>query len=115
MLARIYSRKGNAGDKLKTLLWVTKYVAIAFGIKEIINFLVFRIYLPADADTFWAVSDTSGVIGVLFAILYFWMERSEMVRKAPNRKSKLKRILLILITLGIIILIYKKAKREALI
>lgn len=90
-----------------------KYVAIAFGIKEIINFLVFHIYLPADANAFWAVSDTSGVIGVLFAILYFRMERLEMVSNAPNKRSKLKRIALVLISLGIILLIYKKVKREA--
>lgn len=99
----------------RLLLSMLKYIAIAFGIQRLLISLILKFYVPSDLDAYNVLSDTSGVIGVMVAVLFFWIDRSDFVSEATNRKSKIKRVLLILITLGIIILVYRKAKREALI
>jgi hypothetical protein len=89
------------------LLGILKWIAIYYGFKTMIGFITFRWVTLDNFDTFY---DTNGVIAVLLTLACFRIERTEMVRNAPSKKSKFKYFLLILVTLGIVLFIYKKRK-----
>lgn len=91
-------------NKLLTLL---KWVAIFYGFKTMVGFVTFRWTTVENWDTMYG---TNGVIAILLTIACINIENAEMVKKAPTKKSKLKRVLLILATLGVIIFIYKKRR-----
>lgn len=92
------------------LLSLVKYVAIYLGLKEIVEFLAFQFYVTSNIDTINNMLDVSGIIAVLFLVLILRIEKVDVVRNAPNRKSKLKMILLILFTLGIVLYVYRKRR-----
>lgn len=91
---------------------VLKYIALYFGFMRISNYIIMWFYMPTQ-DTYVAMNDTSGVIAVLLTLLCYRAERSEMVVNAPNKKSKTKRFLLVLITLGIAVFVYKRRMKAS--
>ena len=90
---------------------VIKYIAIYYGFMRIVGFITVKI-MHVTPNNFDSVYGTTGVIAVLLTIACLRIETTDIVRKAPTKKSKVKYFLLVLITLGVVAYIYKK-RREA--
>lgn len=93
------------------VLQLLKYIAIFLGVRYMLIYLTFKIFLVSDLSNIEAIISSISVISLFVTLAVYKAERTGIVLNAKTRRSKIKIILIILGTLGLILLFIKLKRR----